>query len=255
VLKRSEEKVIVDVVFNDPYNIPETSEFKKSIVDVRCTDKQGNQYIIEMQVTNQKDYSARAVYYSSLALSRQLQKGQKYDQLVPVIFIGVLDFELFTKHHYMSNYYIQEEASQERINVLEFHFIELPKFNKMLEALESVLDKWIYLLKEANQLDEIPQSMREKSPIRDAFDVLVESNWSRLELEAYDRYLDAIRSYESQLETAEEIGLKKGLKKGLEKGREEGKLDVARKMLLKFEVESVAEITGLSIDAIKKLKK
>ena len=50
VLQREPGDKIVDVIFNDPYNIRETLLSKLSIVDVRCTDEKNNQYIIEVQV-------------------------------------------------------------------------------------------------------------------------------------------------------------------------------------------------------------
>src|ERR1700733_14576586 len=68
VLERIEGERIIDVVINDPANVAETPLSKYSIVDVRCTDQRNNQYIIEMQVIIQRDYAARAQYYSALAL-------------------------------------------------------------------------------------------------------------------------------------------------------------------------------------------
>src|SRR6185436_7530469 len=95
VLNRSEGEKIVDVVISDPQNRADTPSAKFSIVDVRCTDQNNHHYIVEMQVSTQKDYGVRAQYYSSYALSRQLVKGDDYERLVPVIFVGVLDFTLF----------------------------------------------------------------------------------------------------------------------------------------------------------------
>src|SRR6185436_19111370 len=91
VLTRTEGEKIVDVTINDPHNRPDTPSSKFSVVDVRCTDQNNHQYIVEMQASTQKDYGMRAQYYSSYALSRQLVKGDDYERLVPVIFVGVLD--------------------------------------------------------------------------------------------------------------------------------------------------------------------
>ena len=106
VLERAEGEQIIDVVINDPSNVAETPLSKTSIVDVRCTDQRNNQYIIEMQVITQKDYAARAQYYSSLALSRQLASGERYHNLVPVIFVGILDFNLFESPDYIHHHLI-----------------------------------------------------------------------------------------------------------------------------------------------------
>ena len=261
VLERGEGLQIVDVVINDPSNVAETPLSKASIVDVRCTDQQNNQYIIEMQVISQKDYAARAQYYSALALGRQLGSGEKYEKLVPVIFVGILNFALFETKNYISHHIILDNTTYaHELKHLEFHFIELKKFTKELEQLNTILDKWIYFLKHADNFQEIPDPL--KNPImKEAFNVLAQGSWSIRELEAYDRYLDSFRSSASQLETAEEIGMAKGRAQGIEEGREQGELkkaiETAQELLRLNLLDSatIAKITGLSIEKVEELKK
>jgi predicted transposase/invertase (TIGR01784 family) len=264
VLNRSEGEKIVDVTINDPHNLPDTAGSKFSIVDVRCTDQNNHQYIVEMQVSTQKDYGVRAQYYSSYALSRQLVKGDDYERLVPVIFVGVLDFTLFKDDDaYLSHHHIANAKTQHcSLHHLEFHFIELSKFNKTEEELETVVDQWTYLLKNAAQLDEVPAQI--KTPeLKDAFDLLEQGTWSKAELEKHERELDAIRVERSVLRTAREEGVEEGFEKGREEGREEGmekgrleeKLSTAQKMLGRFDVNEIAEFTGLTVEQIEELKK
>jgi predicted transposase/invertase (TIGR01784 family) len=247
VLGRQEGYKIVDVTINDPHNTPETPAFKASIVDVRCTDQSGFQYIVEMQVTEQKDYGARALYYSSFAFTRQLLKSEKYKQLMPVIFVGILDFALFKNPDYISHHAILDTKTFAcELQSLEFHFIELAKFNKPLEDLDTILDKWIYFLKYADSLSTIPKSLQEPI-IKEAFDVLEQGNWSRGELEAYDAYLDAARCTASQLETAEE--------RGEIRGQLKEKMNIAEQLLDVLDIQTIAQKTGLSITDIENLKK
>lgn len=251
VLGRTGEDELIDVTFNDPNNIDETPLSKASIVDVRCTDQRNNQYIIEMQVITQHDYAARAQYYSSLALGRQLASGEKYQKLVPVIFIGILDFALFKSKNYISHHLIVDnETHAHELRHLEFHFIELEKFNKKLDTLTGILDKWIYFLKNADALEKIPATLKDPA-LKDAFEVLSQGNWSKKELEAYDRYLDSIRSALSQIDTAEE----RGIAKGIEQGARESKISIAKKLLDTMDSVTIAQITGLSIEDIEKLAK
>ena len=275
VLERTDGMLIVDVIINDPSNVPETPLSKTSIVDVRCTDQKNNQYIIEMQVTNQKDYAARAQYYSSLALSRQLATGEGYSNLVPVIFVGILDFSLFKTQHYISHHFILDnETHAHELKHLEFHFVELEKFDKEPDELTHILDKWIYFLKHAVSLQKIPTSLNEPV-LEEAFNVLAQGNWSKKELEAYDRYLDAIRSAASQLETAEEIGMAKGMAKGMAQGMAKGMaqgeaqgeaqgmakgerkktLEIAQELLDILDAPTIAKKTGLTLQEIEELKK
>ncbi len=250
VLDRTNEKKIVSVVFNDPYNIPETIDGKQSIVDVRCTDQAGNQYIIEMQVVEQKGYAARAQFYSSLAFSKQLFKRDNYDKLVPVIFVGILDFELFKNNNYLTHHFILDNETHEHaLTHLTFHFIELPKFHKELEELATVLDKWLYFLKNANILQKIPASLK-TTEITEAFGVLERGNWSMQELEAYERYWDAIRSSIGQIDAAEN----RGIKKGEIKGERKKALEMAKKLLKIHDVKTVAEIAELTVTEVEELK-
>lgn len=257
ILQREEGSKIVDVVINDPHNTPETFDSKASIVDVRCTDQSGFQYIVEMQVSEQKDYGARAQYYSALALSRQLQSREKYDKLVPVIFVGILDFKHLDGEDYLSRHLILNTKTQVcSLKHLEFYFIELKKFHKTIEQLDTILDKWIYFLKHAVTLNKVPASMQEPV-LQEAFGVLEQGNWSNSELEAYDRYLDAMRSYKSQLETAELKGELKGELRGELKGSLNKALDIAQE-LLKLNIlddKAISKATGLSIKQIEELKK
>ena len=76
-------------------------------------------------------------------------------------------------------------------------------------------------------------------------------NWTKLELEIYEKELDNLRCRQSEIETAEE----KGLEKGKADGKIEEKLVITRAMLAEgFDVDVIAKVTGLSVDQIKKLK-
>lgn len=107
ILDRKEPNLITEVTFTETEQLPETEGGKKSFFDVYCTDRQGNKFIIEIQIgakrqdEMQSKYQAhfmfRAQYYTGLALYRQVHAPFKYEKLVPIIFIGVLDHILFDK--------------------------------------------------------------------------------------------------------------------------------------------------------------
>jgi predicted transposase/invertase (TIGR01784 family) len=239
---------------NDPNNFPETAQSKTSIVDVRCTDGQGNQYIVEMQVIPQEYYAARAQYYSALAFSRQLASRENYHKLMPVIFVGVLNFKLFTTDSYISHHFILDsETKAHELKHLEFHFIELPKFKEEVDPHSPILDKWIYFLKNAEKMNAVPPALKEPA-LQEAFDVLEQSTWSRQELEAYDRYLDSFRSSEGQIEAAKKGAREEGRLEGKEEGRLEEKLAIAQQLLDVLDVAAIAKRTGLSIEQVEELK-
>ena len=247
VLERKPGEKIVDVVFNDPYNTPETPLSKLSIVDVRCTDEKKNQYIIEVQVDKQFDYAIRAQYYSSLALSRQLSKKEPYEKLVPVIFVGILDFNLFKTDNYLSHHLLLDTQTHvQEPSHFEFHFIELKKFTKTLDQLFTVLDRWIYFLEHADTFHTIPIKLKEFPIVHEAFTVIEQGNWSKKELEEYDVYLDSIRSAASILDTA--------CQEGEARGRLEEKIILVKKLFAAgVSKEIIMETTALTKEEFEKI--
>lgn len=244
ILERTGEQKIIDVVINDPNNLPEASDFKSSIVDVGCTDQAQNQYIIEMQVVTQKYYDIRAQYYGAVALSRQLKTKSKYEILVPVIFVGILDFSLFENPDYLSHHLILDaKTHKQELKKLEFHFVELKKFHKRIEELATIADRWIYFLRNAENFQNIPENLQTPE-LKEAFHILEKGNWQEKDLELYDRYLDYIRSDAGRFDA------------GVEEGQLKAKITIAQDMLLKnFDIEIVAQITKLSIEDIQALQK
>ena len=268
ILNRKDGERIVSVVMTNPYNQPDADWLKLSIVDVSCIDEKGKNYIVEVQVEFQDDYPERSQYYSALAIARQLKTGGKYKEVMPVIFVGILDFSLFKSPDYISQHLISNTKTGEHaLQLLEFYFIELEKFNKTIDQLETIADKWIYFLKNARKLDRVPEQLQNPSELNQAFCVLEEGKLSAAELAAYDRFIDARRVYESIRDTQIRIGIEKGIEQGVQQGIEQGiqqgiqqgrkqiLYEMAQKLLFKFDVAEVVAMTGLSVEEVTKLKK
>jgi len=266
ILNRKESEIIVDVVMNDPHNFPETLalispeelKLKSSVVDVRCTDQANRRYIVEMQVIRQEDYLERAQYYSALGLARQLRSRSEYEELEPVIFVGVLDFAILKNPRYLSHHLILDKDTYEHeFKHLELHIIELKKFNKKIEELTALSDKWIYFLQNAEDLQTIPDALNNPD-MQDAFQILNKNSWSLEQLELYDRTLDEIRLQKSRIRHSREGGLTEGEAKGLAKGKAEGKLEekinIAKQLLAFHDVATISQITGLSAKEVEELK-
>ncbi len=174
ILGRQEGALISDVTYSDTNNQLKLLEQKLSIIDVRCIDQNKNSYIVEMQIKNQYDFVERAQYYGACGLDIQLQPAESYAKLVPVIFVGIVNFTLFDRHNrYLTHHYIADQNDRERdLRLMEYHFIELPKFTKKLDQLDSLVDKWIYFLKEAHAEAEVPASFGKEPSLKTAFHVL-----------------------------------------------------------------------------------
>ena len=103
---------------------------KNSIVDVRCKDKQGRQFIVEMQMIWSPEFQQRVLFNASKAYVRQLDVGKDYELLQPVYSLNLVN-EIFEPglpgyyHHYKM---VHVENSDRVIDGLQLIFVELPKF-------------------------------------------------------------------------------------------------------------------------------
>ncbi|NEQ39185.1 MAG: Rpn family recombination-promoting nuclease/putative transposase, partial [Okeania sp. SIO3I5] len=101
---------------------------------------------------------------------------------------------------------------------LKLIFVELPKFQKKLEELESLIDKWIFFLKETAKLDIIPEPLKEVPEIERALNIANRANYSRKELEEFERRAVMLQDEKGKITYAKE--------EGRAEGRAEGKAEV-----------------------------
>ena len=131
-------------------------------------------------------------------------------------------------------------------NKLEFIYVEIAKFDKSLEELETLYDKWLYALKNLYKLTQRPKELCDK-----VFDRLFEeaeiSKFTQQELREYEASKMAYRDIKNSVDTAKREGIAEGIT--------QRNFEIARKMLAKGMNEAtVLEITGLSAEEIQLLK-
>ncbi|WP_264338767.1 Rpn family recombination-promoting nuclease/putative transposase [Wolbachia endosymbiont (group A) of Cheilosia soror] len=251
ILSFTGKNAIQDIEFLSTIQDPDIASKKQSIVDVLCRDSTGVQWIIEMQVAKTKGFEKRAQYYAAKAYSRQADKGDQYHDLKEIIFIAIADCILFpNKPEYKSKHTIRDEETNEHdLKDFYFTFIELPKFPKTKEdQLESIVEKWIYFFKYAEETTEreLERIIGSDVIIKKAYEELNRFNWSEKEFIAYEQEIKRI------------LDEKAVLAQKLDDAREEGKIEVAKNLLKAGVsvdlVDLIAESTDLPIDEIEKLR-
>jgi len=215
ILDLHNESRITDVTLVDPYQLPRIIGEKASIIDVRAKDMKGRSFIVEMQVAEKEGFAKRIQYYISKDYASQINVGDNYPKLKPVYFIGILDFNFFPNENYLSKHLIvDEETGVCTLEDLKFRFIELKKFTKEKEELESVIDKWTFFIKKAHKLKVIPENLNDEG-LKTAYEEAERHNWTKKE---YDAYINAgmrAQDYKGGLSFAEKKGIAKGMKKQL----------------------------------------
>jgi predicted transposase/invertase (TIGR01784 family) len=252
VLDLQGDKRIQSLTLKNPWQAPDLPLLKETILDIKAVDHRGVTFIVEMQIKDNPGFDKRALYYTAKAYTAQIHKGDDYPKLNQVIFIGILDFNSFDGDHYLTRHLIlNKETLQQELRDFEFNFIELRKFNKQEAELESLVEKWIYFIKNAGNLKMIPHSAEVIPELKEAYAQATMNTWSQEELDVYEYWQirDAADRY--GLEAKFEKGFAKGIEQGVEKGKVEGTMDVARNMLgIGLGVEVIMQATGLSREQI-----
>jgi len=160
VLELPKGKQISRIEIKNPYQLPEIKGLKSSILDVKVTDERNISYIIEMQVEEPDGFDKRVQYYTSKQYSSQINVGEEYPKLNQVIFIGILNFNFFEGNNYLTRHLIvNQKTGKQELKDLEFNFIELPKFEENKIKIDTLIEKWIYFIKKAPNLDVIPANV------------------------------------------------------------------------------------------------
>ena len=294
---------ITDVEYRNVEMLGLTKQDRKVFYDIYCHTSDNRDFVVEMQHNPQKYFRDRALYYSTYTIQKQHDEAKKafkrklknitkpfvWDyKLYPVYVISILDYAMehvgdWPRDKFISHYLVKEEVMNEvHSDSLHFIYIELPRFNKMLENLSDESDKWTYLFNNLSKMNEIPEEFDENS-FQDLFTTAKIANFTAEEIQRYTEeqkmsydYQNCINyavetAVEAAVKTATEKALAEGLEKGIAKGLSEGaakgkaeglvegeakrSLEIAKSMLEdNAPVELICKYTGLSKEEIIKLK-
>ena len=250
--------------------VPVNPDKKDTIVDVRCKDKDGRQFLVEMQMYWTDAFRQRVLLNTCKAYSLPADRGEKYSELKPVYTLSLVNDIAFPElpddfyHCYMMTHSKYKEYT---IDDIEMIFVELPKFkpDTMLDKKMAVL--WLRFLTEINEhTKEVDKELLSDDNVAKAVSLVEESAYSDAELWAIDRYWDSVSRERTALsekylkgeakgrEEGRAEGLAEGEKKGREEGRKEQAYEIARNLMaIHLPIESIVKVTGLSEDEIASL--
>jgi predicted transposase/invertase (TIGR01784 family) len=198
------------VTILNPYQLPKLKGGKVTIIDVKATDQVGRTYIIEMQVGDIDGFEKRVLFYSSKSYSDQIKRADFYRKLRPVIFIGILDFEHTENKTYISRSQVRDiETGEQTIKDMEFTFIELPKFKLELHELKTLTEKWVYFIKNAENLEVVPENINDEG-LKSAYEEANVQTWTQEELDAYEYAFMREEDERARLDKAEQKGKQEG---------------------------------------------
>ncbi len=215
---------IISLEFLATTQVPEIAARKQSIVDVLVQDQAGSKYVIEMQVAKVEGFEKRAQYYAAKTYCAHVDRGTDYSDLKKVIFLAITDYIVFPKKEgYKSDHVVLDNKTYEHdLKDFSFTFVELPKFTKTLDQLETVEDKWYYFLKHADESKDIEKVLSHHPEIKEAYEILDRYQWSEGELEYYDKLLLDVMDANNIIKAAKKDGREEGRQEGRQEGLKEG---------------------------------
>lgn len=274
-LKQGEE--ITEIEYLPSEMIPKNPLRKYSIVDVRCKDKKGRQFLVEMQMLWSPEFYQRVLFNASKAYVRQLKTGETYELLQPIYSLNLVNdvFEPKLDGYYHHYELVHVEHSDKVIDGLQLIFVELPKFTPHTYSEKRMHVLWLRYLTEIDEYTrQVPEELLSVPEISKALSELEESAFSDEQLAGYEHFWDGISVEKTIYNSAIRKGLAegkakglaeglaegeaKGIAKGIAEGEAKGKFEALRQTAanmkrMGMDVADIVKCTELSIEEIQKL--
>lgn len=207
-------------------------EEKGNILDIRAELDSSKIVDIEMQVKNYGNIDKRSVTYMSKNISTQIKIGEDYAILKPSIVINIINFERYKRNSYHSVAHMRfdktkakeyidlgyKEEEEIATDVLEMHFIELPKFIKKNPKAKTRLEQWLWLI--AGKEEKLEMSKLDNPEVKKAMELVEEIMADPKERELYEARKMAKFNYDSGIAYAKEEGKKEERAKNAKKMKE-----------------------------------
>lgn len=267
LLPLDEGKLIERVEYLSPEMVPENPGKKNSIVDVRCHETGGRQFIVEMQMNWNNEFEQRVILNASKAVVKQLNKNEDYTLIQPVYSLNLINDVGFDAEpdEFYHDYAIVNVAHTDRIiKGLRFVFVELPKFfaakvdDRHLPrplALRKMAVLWLRFLTEIDKdTENAPAELLENPETNKALKILEKAAYTEGQLRAYEYYWDAVHNERVAIRGGYNRGHADGIAEGRAEGVRQEKLENARKMkTLGASPDFIAQVTGLDAELIAQL--
>ncbi|WP_304383125.1 Rpn family recombination-promoting nuclease/putative transposase [Phocaeicola sartorii] len=247
------EEHIKEITYLNSEHLGTQERDRRAVFDIYCENEQGEKFLVEMQKGEQAFFKDRSIYYATFPIREQAIKGSEWNyQLKAVYTVAILNFVFDDKdddyfHHEVK--LVDMRTKKVFYDKLTFIYLEMPKFNKTEYELETMFDKWMFVLRNLSRLMERPVALQERVFER-LFKAAEIANFDRKELIEYEDSLKNYRDWYSVVSTAEQKGIQKGIQEGIEKGIQKGIQEGEKKK--QYEIARNLKSLGIAPDIIAK---
>ena len=242
-LLSAEQGRITDLTYLKTEYVGYTLSDRKAVFDLYCENEKGEKFIVELQKTKQKFFKERTLYYSTLPIREQAVKNEWDFSLKAVYVIAILDF-MFDEDKNEADKYRYDvkltdvDTKKVFYDKLTFIYLEMPKFNKTIDEIETRFEKWLYVLRNLAKLERVPDKLREQ---------IFEKVFETAEIARFN--VEQIRSYE------ESLNVFRDLKNSIDTARDEKAIEIAKNLITSgVDIQIIINSTGLSKEEIQQLQ-
>lgn len=240
---------IESLFFSNVENQGDIVTDRKAIFDISCISKSGERFVVEMQKAKIKYFKDRSMFYTTFPIREQAERGDWDFRLDPIYYVAILDFyydEAQEKAKVRRDVQLKDQDCEVFFDKLNYVFLQMPAFEKTKDQLETHYDKWLYFLKHLENLEDIPEILKEPVFVK-AFKIAEIANFSQVEYNSYQKSLLTYRDMVNVMKTKYEQGVEEGIEKGIEQGIDLGIEKIAFRCLKQGKsLEEICSITGLN---------
>lgn len=265
----AEQMEILDVKYLPQEKLGRSPHDRRAIFDIYCITTDGKRFLVEMQNAYQDHFRERSIYYSSFPIQDSAQPGKWDFEMKDIYTIGVLNF-VFHDDEADDECYHEVKLKDTRTNEvfydkLTYIYLEMPKFKKRLDELETLYDKWLFVLGNMTMLFDRPAELQERV-FKKIFRVAEIAMFDEAQRFEYNENVKVMRDNintmntalrkmrEQSLQEGLQKGLEEGREKGLQEGREKGMADTVRKLLAaNMNSEQIALALGMTAEELEQL--
>ncbi len=266
------EKIVIQKLLESESN--QEDEFDKyNRVDMLAENSKGELILIEVQNNNEYAYFQRMLFGTSKLVTEYINRGEGYDKVRKVYSVNIVYFSLGSGkdivYHGKTEFrgihqgdvleltpFQKQTFKVDSVSQLypEYYILKVNDFNQVAR---SPLEEWIYYM----NTGDIPDGATAPG-LDEARQRLKLDKMTKEELSAYYRHLDNIVILRDNIYTERAEGRAEGHAEGRAEGRAEGlmegRMEEKREMVhnmksLNISLDTISQVTGLSIEEIKSL--
>ena len=254
---------VKDLEIIDPFNLSENIELKESIIDIKAKTKNNETVIIEFQLCGNIDFLKRIFYYISKNVVNEVKEGENYNNVQKIISINLLDFNLKFgdegKAHRCFKLIDMKDLNIS-LDLIQIHILEVKRFIEIIknstkeELKNNRLLSWMKFFTSDN-LELIEEELKEENQIiSKVIEEYRKFTSDDKMMRAYAAREAFLVGQKMMLSREREDGFDEGKLEGLKEGRIAEQISMAKSIKTKnLDINLISEITGLTIDEIKKL--